>query len=111
MATVIICQVIRAYSAKSTAVAVKALIGVIAAKLEGISVKQEEQHRATNSRLTELLVATEKSSHALGVIQGVKEEQERIVAQERRIVEAEMDRIDKQILDPNKRLQEIRGES
>ncbi len=51
-----------------------------ASKTEAISLKQDEQHAATNSRLSELLETAKIAAHASGMLAGIKVEQDRTAA-------------------------------
>ena len=64
-----------------------------------LATKQDEQHAATNSRLSELIESIKKEQYALGLLAGAKSEQERVAAMKA----AEQT--------PEKRLEEIRGQN
>ncbi len=67
--------------------------------------KQDAQHLATNSRLSELLRTTEVAAHAAGVLIGIKSEQDRSAA----AAAAAAAPTDHQF-GPGERLEEMRGD-
>jgi hypothetical protein len=87
-----------------------------ASKADVMAQKQDDQHAATNSRLSELLKQTEIAAHAAGLAAGVKQEQDRIAAKV--ALEKSSGPIEvtgtiaiKEPPTPEQRLEEIRGET
>lgn len=48
-------------------------LGKVSDKMDTVTVKQDEQHRAQNSRMDELLIEAKKSAHAEGKAEGLAE--------------------------------------
>jgi uncharacterized membrane protein YcjF (UPF0283 family) len=53
-------------------------INTVNNKVDNIQEKQDDMHIKTNSRLDQLIAAIKKSSHAEGLAEGIKQEQDRI---------------------------------